>query len=411
MAKEDVLVRIARFNQNREPERLKLKFKRMATEPFSFFRGTCHLFCEDWPTSTPLDNAPPAWICGDLHLENFGTYKGDNRLAYFDINDFDESALAPITWDLTRFVTSLRLASKLYDLDAETSEILEEAFLTAYQLSILEGKPRWIERATATGLIGRLLRKVRSRTRKTFLDIKTRQDGRLRHLRDIAGKTLEIEKAEKREVERALNSFALTQPSREFFKPLDVKRRIAGTGSLGLRRYVVLVEGRGSPNRNFLIDVKEELPSALESRLKELQPPWDAPAVRVTALQHRLQAIAPALLQPVSFGGRSWSLRELQPVEDRVDLSRRKPKPNELKELVGSFGDLTAWAHLRSSGREGSATTDELIAFAETADWRQEVRNYAKGYVAKATADWRIFQASYKGKAFADLLMRLANAH
>ena len=81
MAKEDVLVRIARFNQNREPERLKLKFKRMATEPFSFFRGTCHLFCEDWPTSTPLDNAPLAWICGDLHLENFGTYKGDNRLA------------------------------------------------------------------------------------------------------------------------------------------------------------------------------------------------------------------------------------------------------------------------------------------------------------------------------------------
>src|SRR5204862_7641101 len=165
-----------------------------------------------------------AWICGDLHLENFGTYKGDNRLAYFDINDFDESALAPITWDLTRFVTSLRLASKLYDLDAETSEILEEAFLTAYQLSILEGKPRWIERATATGLIGRLVRKVRPRTRKTFLDIKTRQDGRLRHLRDIAGKTLEIEKAEKREVERALNSFALTQPSRGFFEPLDAKR-------------------------------------------------------------------------------------------------------------------------------------------------------------------------------------------
>ena len=44
-----------------------------------------------------LPHSPVCWICGDLHIENFGSYKGDNRLVYFDLNDFDESILAPVS--------------------------------------------------------------------------------------------------------------------------------------------------------------------------------------------------------------------------------------------------------------------------------------------------------------------------
>ena len=103
----DVVERIRSFNQGRDAERLRMKYQRMLASSFAFFRGTCHLFYEDWPAGSPLNSAPPAWICGDLHLENFGTYKGDNRLAYFDINDFDEATLAPCTWDLARFLKAV----------------------------------------------------------------------------------------------------------------------------------------------------------------------------------------------------------------------------------------------------------------------------------------------------------------
>ena len=99
------------FNQGREPERLAMKYKAMNKDALAFLRGSCHLFYEDWPKDSPLDATPAAWICGDLHLENFGSYKGDNRLVYFDINDFDESALAPATWDLARFLTSVWVAA------------------------------------------------------------------------------------------------------------------------------------------------------------------------------------------------------------------------------------------------------------------------------------------------------------
>ena len=102
-----VLQRITDYNVTREPERLALKYAIMRRNPFSFLRGTCHLFHEDWPREPLLDKTPLAWICGDLHLENFGSYKGDNRLAYFDLNDFDEATLAPCARDLARLITSV----------------------------------------------------------------------------------------------------------------------------------------------------------------------------------------------------------------------------------------------------------------------------------------------------------------
>ena len=48
-------------------------------------------------------------------------------------------------------------------------------------------------------------------------------------------------------------------------------RRIAGTGSLGVGRFVVLVEGKGSPDGNYLLDIKEAKPSAMTPRLTGLE--------------------------------------------------------------------------------------------------------------------------------------------
>src|SRR5690348_3608110 len=102
----DVVERVARFNAGREAERLALKYDAMRDNPFSFMRATAHLFWEDWHAMqssiermAPMAAGPPVWATGDLHLENVGSFRGDNRLVYFDLNDFDESALAPATWE------------------------------------------------------------------------------------------------------------------------------------------------------------------------------------------------------------------------------------------------------------------------------------------------------------------------
>ena len=84
MAPATAVEAIRRYNQGRDPRRLELKYKAMRGSAFAFLRGSCHLFYAGLPSDALLHKAPAAWISGDLHLENFGAYKGDNRLVYFD---------------------------------------------------------------------------------------------------------------------------------------------------------------------------------------------------------------------------------------------------------------------------------------------------------------------------------------
>jgi uncharacterized protein (DUF2252 family) len=108
----NIVKRILAANRYRDAERVAMKYSAMRSDPFVFLRGTCHLFYDRLPKNGIFKSAPHTWCCGDLHLENFGTYKGDNRLAYFDINDFDEAALAPATWELVRLVTSILVCAQ-----------------------------------------------------------------------------------------------------------------------------------------------------------------------------------------------------------------------------------------------------------------------------------------------------------
>jgi uncharacterized protein (DUF2252 family) len=139
------------YNGDREPERLRRKFELLRADPFGFYRGTCHLYYETLPRHPVLSEGPALLVCGDLHLENFGVYKGDNRLAYFDLNDFDEADLAPFTIDLHRFVTSLHVAASALRLADRQAESLGEVFLDRYCGWIADGKARWLNGQPRTG--------------------------------------------------------------------------------------------------------------------------------------------------------------------------------------------------------------------------------------------------------------------
>ncbi|MEB3324694.1 MAG: DUF2252 family protein [Cyanobacteriota bacterium] len=125
-----------------------------------------------------LDATPTAWICGDLHLENFGSYKGDNRLVYFDINDFDEAARAPAAWDLARILSSLWTARKGLHLDKGQADSLSQIFLEAYRQELRMGKARWLERATAQGMIRDLLKGLKNRSRQSLIKDRTEPGGK-----------------------------------------------------------------------------------------------------------------------------------------------------------------------------------------------------------------------------------------
>src|SRR5215813_13856703 len=182
MESSRLIERIRQFNQGRDEQLLKLKYQAMRADVFAFFRGSCHLFYEDWPKRTALNDAPPVWSCGDLHLENFGSYKGDNRLIYFDINDFDEAALAPCTWDVTRICTSVLLAMTTLKIKSSDCTMLCESYLEAYSRALFKGQSRTVEKETATGLVKQMLTGLETRRRQDFLDQRTEIKKRQRRL-------------------------------------------------------------------------------------------------------------------------------------------------------------------------------------------------------------------------------------
>lgn len=67
------------------------------------------------------------------------------------------------------------------------------------------------------------------------------------------------------------------------------------------------------------------------------------------------------------------------------------------EELMRSLGQVVAWSHLRSSGRQGSAIADQLIDFANKNKWKKEVMEYAKNYSKQVTQDWQEFRSAKRG--------------
>ena len=204
----DPVSRIVAFNAGRDPERLLLKYRAMRASTFAFMRGTCHLFYDEIPRGGVFKSAPAVWVCGDLHLENFGSYKGDNRLVYFDINDFDESVLAPASWDLVRLLTSIRIAADTLRIGASDARSLCEECLQAYSSALVEGKAYWVERETAEGLVRALLERVRDRQRALFLDRRTIANRGKRRLRIDGKKALETPDAERGVIAAFMRDFA-----------------------------------------------------------------------------------------------------------------------------------------------------------------------------------------------------------
>lgn len=369
----DVVKEITRFNAGRDPQRLQLKYLKMRSDPFAFLRGSCHLFYARLPRSGIFRSAPVVWSCGDLHLENFGSYKGDNRLAYFDMNDFDEAALAPASWDVVRMLTSLRIGGRSLGLTQRDAGALPEVFLRHYGAALSAGKAYWVEHPTAEGLVKHLLDDLRDRQRKDFLAARTQLKGKRRTLTVDGKKALPASSAQRAKVSSFMADFARKQERPDFYEVLDIARRIAGTGSLGLERFVILVRGKGSPDGHYLLDLKETRPSSMAPRLQTPQPVWRTEAHRVVEVQRRLQAVPMAFLQAVMLGKMPCVLKGLQPTQDRVVLDAARQSLSQIEQVVAGMARIVAWAQLRSGGRQGSATTDELMAFAQGRKWRHKL--------------------------------------
>jgi uncharacterized protein (DUF2252 family) len=474
------------------------KYAALRESPFRFFRGTAHLFYEDYALerpsfldSTALAATPVTWVSGDLHGENFGSYKGNNRLVYFDVNDFDEAVLAPCTVELVRLLTSLHLACEAFALPKSDLATLLNLCVNGYADALRYGKAKYVERENAHGIVADLLESVRDKKRRDFLDKRTTK---ATEKSQEKSKEKSKEKSEKKSKEKskkkstriskqasaphastqrrfilddrryaaaspaehkivrafvedfAASDFAHRHASPEVadeqrrffqamdFRVLDVAHRIAGTGSLGVSRFAVLLEGMGSPNKNYILDIKQSVPSAalpLVNALGIEQPRWRHEAERTAEVQRRMQAASPAFLhhavmkmtnrtnvKSAARGAKTsvfevpYLIRELQPTQDKIALAEQwQGNFARLESFVLAAARLAAWGQLRSAGRQGSAIADELIDFGarlsansgsansstrldmstKAQGWRKHILEASTDYAQRVRKDWSAF--------------------
>jgi uncharacterized protein (DUF2252 family) len=393
--------KIKAFDTGLLPDMLQLKYEAMTENAFRYYRGTCRLFYDDLVKVKGFPKSPAAWICGDLHLENFGSYRGNNKLVYFDLNDFDEAALAPAAWEIVRLVASIFIAFDALKFEDEKALKMGQLFLKTYADTLSKGKATSIEPRTAKGIICDFLTSAEQAGQKEILEKRTIKKEKELALSLKDERHFKLNKHLRNRLTEHINAWVKNSSDGPYnYKVKSAVFRLAGTGSLGLKRYLFLLKSTNTKNKYLLLDMKQARVSAPQMYLgKVKQPQWQSEAVRVTTIQERMQYVPPSLLSTTIFDGEPFIIQELQPVKDNINFKRLNDY-RDMYQVIDDMAMLTASSQLRSGGIQGSANIDALMAFGANLDWQQPILDYAMAYATQIKGDYRCFMRDFKNGVF-----------
>ena len=294
---------------------LRLKHQHMAESPFPFLRATFYRWMQVWPEVCPeLAKAPRVLAVGDLHVENFGTWRDIEGRLVWGVNDFDEAAVLPYTVDLVRIAVSAMLAIDEGHLTLKMKDACE-AIQDGYRESLLErGRPLVMEEEN-----------------KWLLELVT---GELRDPVHFWQKMDRLPKVKGEIPASARKALAYLMPERGL--TYQIARRVAGLGSLGHARWVALAEYRGG---RVAREAKALVPSSVYWARKEK---GSAEIMYQTIISRAVRCPDPF----VQLRGR-WILRRLSPHCSRIELSVLPVHRDEIR-LFFAMGWETANIHLGS---------------------------------------------------------------
>ena len=425
--RENPLALLEASTRGRVPELVALKNELMAASPFAYFRGAVPVMAYDLSLipNTGIRNQ----LCGDAHVRNLGTFAAqDGRLA-FDINDFDETIVGPFEWDVKRMATSLILAGRGSGVKHLHCREAASVFLERYRttmamfarmpvLEVARYQVRRLQHVPAMGEIFRLAeRATPMHTLLTLTEVEGAAGGAAATKaakKAVKGKSVKAPAEKPRRVfktlpprlmrltgevaEQVLDSLpkyaeSLLPERRHFlaqYRPVDVAFKVVGTGSVGLRDYIVLMEGNGTNDPMFL-QIKEEVASGYA--------PYVGGRARKVNLHHgrrvvegerAMQLQSDPFLGWTTMEGRDYLVRQLN--DHKASIQLEGLRTAGLLEYAGVCGELLARGHARAgdcamiAGYLGRSTRfDEAVgAFAEAyanqteLDWKELVRSLRK---------------------------------
>ncbi len=428
-ARTDEIVEILQQNFSdlieHDPAAFRQRFRKMANDPFAFYRGSACLFYNDVsPQEDPwVDEASSrVWIHGDLHAENFGTYMDGRGILVFDVNDFDEAYLGHWTWDLQRCSASLALMlwNKAFP-DAVIDAVIERyvrAYVdqSRYYLDEDDDHEWALGLHNARGPVRSALHRARASTRIDLLASQTVLIDQDRTFGDNEG-VRRLDDAERDLVLAAFEEYLESIPesrrleARIAYDVKDVVGRSGfGVGSAGLAAYNVLIEGHSQALENdVVLSMKQGVEAALarvvddERISREIQHHGH----RTALSQRALQVHANPFLGWTQLDGTGFLVSELSPYEAGLEWAEVS-EPEEVLELVEDLGRATAKVHCASDLDAAGTLVDEqveqlvLTCVGDDEEGLVEwVREFAVGYAASTRDDHARFVEAFRSDAFA----------
>jgi hypothetical protein len=317
---------------------------------FPFLRATFYRWSQTFPIVCPAAaDAKMVLGVGDLHVENFGTWRDSEGRLVWGLNDFDEACILPYTCDLVRLATSAQFAVEADHLKIDVARAID-ALLEGYVDALTHGGSPVVLSEHHTSL--RLMAVERLKNPELFWQ----KMNAIPTLKEkIPGSAL-----------KALEKALPPTPEPDY----RIIHRVSGLGSLGRRRYVAIAEWHGG---KIAREVKELAPSAWLWAKGEDQ---GAKINYEEILRCSIRCHDPF----VGMRG-NWLVRRLAPDCSRIELSSL-PAKHDAYRLMHAMGFETANVHL------GTAKARSL-----TADLAKRKKGWlhhaAQAMVESVRADWK----------------------
>ena len=386
------------------PQGAQAKFDTLAGDEFTFFRGTALLYYRDLAGTD--GHLPVVFTVGDVHPENFGVMPNSDGAPFFGVNDFDEAWAAPFSYDVKRGAVGFWLVAERNGLGRKHRRRVVRAFVDGYLDALkafatddrsstfqfrLDNSPPMIRAVIQAGVDDRadLIRKYVDPASGRFRPSRKR----VAHSSHVA----EFQAVVDRYV--ADNDLGTVPRPDDFFQVLDVARKKgSGTGSMGLDRYWLLLQGWGADlDRSVVLELKQARRSALYGLVPRNdvaeQDAKSPQGERIVHAQHVHLVNGDPLYGAASVDGTSFLVRERSPYKHEVDTARLDR--DELFTYAGICGQALAQPHARSDEETGimsGSAEHRILASVNPLLFGDDVVCFAEQTAARIRSDFEMFR-------------------
>ena len=408
--KHGALQAIQAQNQIRVPDLLPLRHQRMSASPWNYYRGAAAVMAGD--LAAQPDSGLIVQLCGDAHILNFGLWATPERNLLFDLRDFDETLPGPFEWDVKRFAASVVVAARENRVKPARAAAAVTAGVEAYcrrmrwytkqpELDIwydgihVDNLIEYFEPADRGRVSVHIERKRQRRTsRGAFAKLTAMANGRPRITEDPPVRVTISDEEQADLVRHLLAGYRLTlQEDRQTlfdrFIEVDAVRQVVGVGSVGMRVYLLLMEGRSGADPLFL-QAKQAGPSVYEAQVQPSR--HDHYGARVVNGKRLLQSATDIFVGWGSLYGNDYYIRQFRDMKIIPSTDLIAPR---LAEFATACGETLARAHARTGDPaaidgyigKGPRFTEAISRFAQRyadqneRDHAQLVRAIAAGEV------------------------------